>query len=427
MSQLLSRIVKKKINEESGTLDKSSNENINYNKFKFAESDLPDWLKTYCSNPWTKFDTQARSFCCKNSQVGHITFHSFKEIQKSSVVKKLKYDLLNGIKNPICNECWKEEQAGKKSMRQIVLDHKSEQELKEEITINKIKHLVLHSGTTCNLACRTCSPHCSSTHIVETKNRTIQWLEKNYSLENNKQLKMLSSVEVYKPDYSTIIEEDFSSLKTIEILGGEPLLNTEHFQILEKIVEQGHANKCIITYVTNGTKTLSKKYLEILSSFAEVHIIFSIDATEKQFEYIRTGASWSLVAQNINDIREKTKSFDKIYFMIHPAISVLNIMYLEELFDWIHNEKFHHHYDIVFTPVYYSFALFNEKQKSLIYSHYSDTKYEHIIYPILDIMKNTKHMPKVNVNFWSEIAWTEEYHNMKLADYLPRLDNLLQD
>jgi len=426
MSRLLSRIRNKKALEEFP-------DNVTQNSitvpasYKFIEPDLPDWLKTYCSNPWTKFDTQAKSFCCKNNLIGKIPFYSYKQIQESSLIKKLKKDLLIGIKNSICDQCWNEEANGKKSMRQIVMEHKSEQELTEEISLNKIKHLVLHSGTTCNLACRTCSPYLSSTHIVEVKNRTIQWLEKNDSIENNKILKNLNEAEIYQPDYSQILEEDFSCLSTIEILGGEPLLNTEHFQVLEKIVKEGHARNCIITYITNGTKSISEKYLQILSNFKQVQFVVSIDAVDKPFEYIRTGASWSSVKDNINNIKEKTKLFPEVFFMIHPTISALNVMYLEELFEWIHEEKMHHYYDYVFVPEHYSFSLFDEQQRVGIEKKYSHTKFSHIINPILDIMKNVEYDPSLAKVFWSEIAWTEEYHNMKLADYLPRLTNLLQD
>lgn len=365
-------------------------------------------FETHCSLPWTRFDSMFNSFCCKN--VLPERFESFDQIQKSQTVQELKNDLLNGIKNQACYQCWEEDAAGKVSMRKASIDSKSAQELLNEIDNNKIRQLILFTGNNCNLACRTCSGYLSSSHVVEARSKNLKYPD-------------VVIHDIVKPDYEYFLNQDYSNLESLQIIGGEPLLNVGHIQVLEKIVNDGYAQNCSLTYTTNATHKISKKHLQLLSYFKEINFIFSIDAVGEQFNYIRTGADWNWVSQNIQNIRAELKQFDKVALTIHPTISVLNILYLEDLYDWLAKEKFNVWFDFCFHPRHYSFELLNSSQKNEIDSVLSQSK--HDMSSIRNFIKNTNHTPELYNDFLNETAWTEEYHKMSLKQYLPKLANLL--
>ena len=44
-------------------------------------------------------------------------------------------------------------------------------------------------------------------------------------------------------------------IRSIKIIGGEPLVMKKHYELLEKIIESGHAKHIYLKYQTNLTKT----------------------------------------------------------------------------------------------------------------------------------------------------------------------------
>ncbi len=370
-------------------------------------------IQTHCSLPWSRFDSMFGSFCCKNTL--HRRFSSFDEIQKSKHVQQIKNDLLAGIKNQACNQCWQEDAADKLSTRKISLQtiggvNKSEQDLLHEIENNKLRQLILYTGNSCNLACRTCGGNLSSTHTVEAKAKKLK--DPRVHIH-----------PITKPDFTKYLNQDYSCLESIHVMGGEPLLNVEHTVVLEKISQDGHANKCHLTYNTNGTHALSKKHYEILHNFGTVNFVFSIDAVGEQFNYLRTGADWQLVTKNIKEIRQSLTNFPNSHASVHLTISVLNILYLEELYAWLENQDLEVHFNFCFYPQHYSFELFNTAQKQYVDYYLSQSKYD--MTPIRNFLKNSQYNADLQHKFWREVDWTHEYHNMALDTYLPKLAKLL--
>jgi organic radical activating enzyme len=157
------------------------------------------------------FDTRAKSVCCWAKF--NTKFNSYSEAMNSPEAVKLQQELLNGIQNPICQPCWDQERIGIKSMRCSDITGPPDE--------RKLKHLVIDSGNVCNLACRTCGPYSSSSHIKE------------YEAKYNKKF----NVPIKKTNLEFLRNEDFSNLEQISVLGGEPFQNLDHLEILELIKE----------------------------------------------------------------------------------------------------------------------------------------------------------------------------------------------
>ena len=178
----------------------------------------------------------------------------------------------------------------------------------------KVQFLDFRNNNLCNLKCRSCGPQFSTSWSAE----------------------MGSVKHDYKP--AELIDMDLSHCKFIYFAGGEPLLNPQHYELLEHLVK----NKLnpTLQYSTNmtvlGTKDKSVK--DIWPYFRDIKINASIDAVGDTISSVRSGTKWHVIESNLNWMRTQ-KNID---LFIAPVISALSIWWIDELFsyfDWLPSEK----------------------------------------------------------------------------------------
>ncbi len=367
-------------------------------------------LETYCSYAFTAYDTRNKHICCKIQSKNK--YNSFKELSSSQEVLELRNKMLSGEKDPKCYECWNEDSVNKTSMRKWSLRNKTPEIINEEIQNPKLKHYILDTGNACNLACRTCGPWASSTIVKERKEKSK--FDKRHDIHVG---------EIRKTDIESFCHEDFSNLENIDVLGGEPLSNLEHFVVLQKIIEQGHAPHCSINYSTNGTVKIGQHHLQMMLQFKHIFIMLSYDAIGKHSEYIRTGSKWHEVTMNLEMIKALRDKNSNINLECHPTISALNIMYIEELFDWLDNNRIGKFFDFCYYPAEYSFQLFTDQQKQIIIDRLNRSK--HDMKSVIAHIQKWKHDPKLVQQFWNQVTWTKEYWGLDIKEYLPELYNLM--
>jgi len=84
-----------------------------------------------------------------------------------------------------------------------------------------------------------------------------------------------------------------------------------------------------------------------------VEIAFSIDDIGERFEYQRTNAVWSEVMTNIQRFRDLRKRHANIQLQVCSTVNVFNVMYLEELANWIDQQEFDFVYWNMMHEAYY--------------------------------------------------------------------------
>ena len=247
------------------------------------------------------WDDRSKKMCCFAKLP---RYENYIELHKDIKVKSLLDDLSTGVKNAICDTCWSAEERGEFSMRQQSLQNegsiKKEEVLEQECNDKKLKYLVIDSGTQCNLACRTCGPHSSTAHVKE------------WEIKNKKEYTKKSSNSM------DLLDQDLSSIKTIEVLGGEPFLNLEHLHILDKVKNN---SLYWLTYTTNGTVKLRTEIFKKFSAFKAVNISLSIDAVGKPFEYIRTLGDWEKIEKNLQILLEQKNTHKHLSVNCHITVS----------------------------------------------------------------------------------------------------------
>ena len=168
---------------------------------------------------------------------------------------------------------------------------------------DSIQYLDFRNSNICNLKCRTCGPHFSSSWAKELK--------------------------ISQPIVHTDVTDDIQkilneNIKTIYFAGGEPLLNKDHWLLLQSIIDLDLAKNITIIYSTNLTVTTYKNHdvFALWNNYKKVHVMVSVDAIGEPFNYIRSGANWETVDKNINNIVQQKSTIDVSLSLTLSAISV---------------------------------------------------------------------------------------------------------
>ena len=113
------------------------------------------------------------------------------------------------------------------------------------------------------------------------------------------------------------------------MLGGEPLINEFHDEIVELLVKNNRAKDINIHYSTNLQIDI-EKYLDSWSKFKFVDLNISIDGSHETYEYIRWPGKWEKVFNNLKRACEFRKEAN-FYPVIATTIQNLNAANLYNL------------------------------------------------------------------------------------------------
>jgi molybdenum cofactor biosynthesis enzyme MoaA len=176
----------------------------------------------------------------------------------------------------------------------------------------------------CNAACLSCSDGFSS--LWEKQNVKFNIKSKDdYPDPQNDQAVVDEIFRAF----------DFSYLKLINFLGGEPLISETTWLVLEQLRKLNLANHIEIIFTTNGSVVPKDSQLELLVQFKKVTFQFSIDGLDEQSYYLRYPLRWEKVNQNFNLLNEN-KNF---IVSVNTTVSSLNAFYLDQLQSWVNDTQ----------------------------------------------------------------------------------------
>lgn len=310
---------------------------------------------TLCTHAWSGFHIWpdgTTSVCCDsgkklvdadNNEL-NVQKYSLQQIYQSPTLKNIRSSMRQGHRPKECNKCWKLEDLGQPSKRQIavyalghvhgMIDWEND---------DNFYYVGGHLGNYCNLACRICSPDFSSKWVAEI----IKTTEQDRSIWKQFQQKRSW---VLDPDlFWKQIRELAPRLRAYEFLGGEPLILPENIEFLNWLSENGYSNKSVFRVTTNGT------YLPAMllnpTNYQRLEITFSIDDVGSRFEYQRFGAKWDQIQNNLEKMCSVRDNLKNIKIGINTVISTLNVMYLPDIVDWVAQSGADHwHFSILDYP-----------------------------------------------------------------------------
>jgi MoaA/NifB/PqqE/SkfB family radical SAM enzyme len=247
------------------------------------------------------------------SEIKSITEHWKKDPQWTELREKE----LNGIWTlPGCRACHnKKNVTTRKELFENILKSP------EQLSYNepKIKHLDLAFGNICNLTCIMCSGQYSSSWVQHDKEFAVKHPWRNTGKNWTMSYKTIDELVDWLPE-----------VDSIEIKGGEPLLDKKFKYFLQKVNESGKNMDILV--VTNFT-IFDAEMAELLKSLPNLSLNISIDGVGKIYEWVR-GFSFEKLENNIvTHLLDMTRTQRMCIFTF--VASVYNVNHIEEFWDWI--------------------------------------------------------------------------------------------
>jgi MoaA/NifB/PqqE/SkfB family radical SAM enzyme len=317
----------------------------------------------FCVLPWVSLETSpvgtVRPCCLAEEEITDnagnkfdLNTASFAGIQNSAYMQDLRQQFLDKKQPQTCRKCWREERAGRTSKRMHTLDRLKHMIPDQAWTADArpLMFLDLKLGNICNLKCRICGSWSSSTFATEE----LANLGPDQDRKSNHHYQMLRAGAWPRenPTFWKEIEQVLDQIRYIEFTGGEPFMIQEHFDMLQRLVDRGLASQIEIHYNTNGTQW-PEHAEHIWRHFKTVEIAFSIDDIGPRFEYQRSNAVWSEVAENIQKFKAMQSRLNNIQLQVCSTVNVFNVYYLEHLANWIDTQEFDFVYWNMMHEAYY--------------------------------------------------------------------------
>jgi organic radical activating enzyme len=238
--------------------------------------------------------------CVPPGLEGRPQFNTYKEYKQFA---EPKYEQSKTEWIPGCSTCKYSEDTKNNSTRL-----KSNDELKHTDPSNKsIKWAIMNTGKICNLACRMCGPGCSTKWFSHIKNHTNYLYRENELESYEPGVRNIAVRNVYSQETMDQIYEHVLTPELIYVSfgGGEPTQNYRTEEIIQYCIEKGYARNMKMHVITNGTRPFKDSWKDALDEFKYIHIDVSMDGTHDNYNYIRHGANFDEVMENILDIKDQ--------------------------------------------------------------------------------------------------------------------------
>lgn len=314
---------------------------------------------------WEIIDTVSKSFCSAkwfqttlylqtgwNHSCHHPAPHkipleeveqNYKALHNTKFKKQQMQMMLDGERPPECDYCWRVEDLGGdnvsdryyKSSMHWAWDNMPKIIEKKTEDINPT-YLEISFSNVCNFKCAYCTPDVSSKWLEEIQQHgpyPTSWKTGDLIY-----LKQTDRYPYANKDYNPYVEafwkwwpELYSSLNTLRLTGGEPLLSKDVWSILEKIEENPNPNLILAVNTNlNIPDNLVEKFIQYVERVApklkEIQIYTSCEATGRQAEYIRYGMNYVQWYDNLDNFIQRLPANAFIGIM-----TTINIMSLSTL------------------------------------------------------------------------------------------------
>lgn len=305
--------------------------------------------KTFCIYPWVHQyigppgDVKP---CCvyeQDIQLGSLKENTLEEIWNNEQTKKMRLDMLNGEKPKGCDICWRREDIVYKTHRMDANENLFKEDVydlvnmtKEDGTlpVHELKYIDARWNNLCNLKCRTCGPRFSTS-----------WIEDHALLFDRTMDEVKASGDGFQFSGKTedqLLKEIWKHIpyvKQIYFAGGEPLMQIEHYKILEELIRIGHTGSTerplVINYNTNFSQLKLGRHqaLEYWKNFKTLKVNASLDGSHEKAEYWRKGTDWNTVVDNRKRMKEQCPNTE---FKISYTLSWPNSYNLVEFHkEWV--------------------------------------------------------------------------------------------
>jgi len=275
-------------------------------------------------HPFTGLATRedgAIKVCCRSQPVGWIQDDTLENIWNGPIVRDVRKKVLCGERPEVCKPCFDLEDQGVESLRQrhingvipearVNLYPNALDALAEHYTMPfEFPTMEIKLNNLCNLKCRMCNPLDSTNWKDWDKVVPFYKKENNYLVGTVERLVRKPGQYIGTFDDSDNWWNSFEKLlphfRRVEFAGGEPLMDPQHYKILDML--KPHGKNIEIKYATNGTTlgiSQGRTIHDYWPHFRSVAVNVSIDGIHDVYNYIRGNGDFNQVEENIKEIKK---------------------------------------------------------------------------------------------------------------------------
>ena len=271
-------------------------------------------------HPFTGLATRedgAIKVCCRSQPIGWIQDDSLENIWNGYQMQQVRRQVLNGERPEVCKPCFDLEDQGVESLRQRHINGViPEARINlypdtplQEIMPFEFPTMEIKLNNLCNLKCRMCNPLDSTSWQDWDKVVPFYKKENNYLVPTVERLVKKPGQYIGPFDDTDRWWDSFEKLiphfKRVEFAGGEPLMDPQHYKILDMLKPYG--KNIEIKYATNGTTlgiSKGRTIHDYWPYFRSVAVNVSIDGIHDVYNYIRGNGDFRQVVANIREIQK---------------------------------------------------------------------------------------------------------------------------
>jgi len=284
---------------------------------------LNNQSKTFCMHPFTGLATRedgAIKICCRSLPIGWIQNESLESAWNNDEMKKVRQQILNGERPDVCKPCFDLEDQGVESLRQrhingvipearINLYPNALDNLNDDYSMPfEFPTMEIKLNNLCNLKCRMCNP------LDSTSWQDWNEVKPFYEKENNYLVPTVAKL-VDKPgqyigpfddteNWWNSFEKLIPHFRRVEFAGGEPLMDPQHYKILDMLKPYGKNME--LKYATNGTTlgiSKNRTIHDYWPHFKSIAVNVSLDGIHDVYNYIRSNSNFAEVEKNIKEMQ----------------------------------------------------------------------------------------------------------------------------
>lgn len=302
-------------------------------------------------HPFTGLATRedgAVCVCCRSHPIGNIQEQTLEEIWNNDNMKRIRKQVLGGVRPPECEPCFSLEDQGVESLRlrhvlgkipeaRIKLYPKANHKINSEFEMPfEIPTMELKLNNLCNLKCRMCHPMDSTSWNDWGEIKDFYKKENNimYAIVEDHNLERKPFLDKFQDNSSwwASLEKNLPHFRRVEFAGGEPLMDPQHYKILDMLAPYG--DQIEIKYATNlstlGIKG-GRSVHEYWPKFRSVAVNVSIDGIGDVYNYIRGNGDWDALVQNIQEI-QKISNISRIVGAV--TVQASNVLILDKMIEY---------------------------------------------------------------------------------------------
>lgn len=427
--------------------------------------------KYFCAIPWVQYSLRPNGYvrvCCNANQgptrgilqkekgIPYTHRDKINDSRNCDLLKEIRRCILNNEWHPECIRCQRELKAGTESENLCVIkgyDHFSIEDAIKYTDENgaidvdnvPILHYDLRFGNKCNIRCRTC--------FATDSDSWYQDLNKIYGLtsfvdvgtrinivkENGRYIAEGNPYGWFEDEiFWENLKEHLHTIRTMYIVGGEPMLINQHFDFLKECIDSDNAKRIEVGYNTNLT-IIPDRAIEIWKNFRSIYFGCSIDGIGNVNDYIRYPSRWNVIERNFKRLN-KIKNF---FCDIATTVSVFNMTRLVEIIEWgldnIRDDKILINPHPLHGPSFYNIKMFPPSSKKKIkekllkdleamknknYSKNVIDQTENCINFYINFMNQDDLSNEIDY-FWKITNKLDYYRNQKMKECIPELIELL--